>query len=222
VTTRIVISPLSNDPLRDWPLGSYIEVADLCVQNLKADIEFVGTREQRTIINQHLRRRSSERYINRSGRLSWSETTSLIGAASCVIGNNSGIVHLAASQGIPTVCLFCASHSPLEWMARGPHVRVLTSLPACAPCAIGHISDCRYGRRCFVNISSDTVFRQVATLCVPVVAAEEPGRDGWDDPKSLTNAHPMSAEPQKSMRLNRWMRWLNRHYTVGRGKNLCS
>lgn len=44
------------------------------------------------------------------------------------IGNDSGVSHLAAAVGIPTVALFGAANH-LVWAPRGPHVRIIRSGP---------------------------------------------------------------------------------------------
>jgi ADP-heptose:LPS heptosyltransferase len=160
----IVISPLSNDPLRDWPLPRFRGVAELCVSELDAVVTFVGTREQRLSVNALLRDLPSDRYVNQCGRLSWDQTAKTIAQAHCVVANNSGIAHLAASLGTPVVSLFCASHSPLEWMARGRRVAVMTRRTVCSPCGIGKIEACPFDRRCFTDIEPALVVQQVARM----------------------------------------------------------
>lgn len=47
-----------------------------------------------------------------------------ISNARLYVGNDSGISHLAAAVGVPTLAIFLAS-DPKVWAPRGPHVRVL-------------------------------------------------------------------------------------------------
>ncbi len=47
------------------------------------------------------------------------------------IGNDSGITHLAAAIGIPTLALFGPT-SPATWAPRGPNVTVLHAQPITA------------------------------------------------------------------------------------------
>ena len=47
MTVELVIAPLSNDPLRDWPIGHYRALASLCAERLDATITLVGTAAQR-------------------------------------------------------------------------------------------------------------------------------------------------------------------------------
>jgi len=48
-----------------------------------------------------------------------------IARARMYVGNDSGITHLAAAVGTPTLAIFRAS-DPAVWAPRGAHVRVVT------------------------------------------------------------------------------------------------
>src|SRR6185312_2205433 len=122
MSVAIVIAPLSNDTLRDWPLTHFERLAGLCVDRLDARIDCVGIRAQRVAVNQIVRNFPPDRVRNLCGTMAWADTAGLLRSASCVVANNSGIAHLAAELGVPTVCVFGASHNPYEWMARGPRV----------------------------------------------------------------------------------------------------
>ncbi|RPI24781.1 MAG: hypothetical protein EHM61_16205, partial [Acidobacteria bacterium] len=53
------------------------------------------------------------------------QVAGLISRSQLVIGNDSGISHLAASLGVPLVCLFGPT-APQVWRPLGDAVRVLT------------------------------------------------------------------------------------------------
>jgi heptosyltransferase-2 len=57
----------------------------------------------------------------------------LLAGADAVLANDSGVAHLAAALGRPTVAVF-GSTDPGWTAPRGPAVRVLADPPACAPC----------------------------------------------------------------------------------------
>ena len=165
MSVALVIAPVSNDPLRDWPLSHFEQLARLCVEQLDATVNCVGIRAQRIAVNQIVRRLPPDRVRNLCGTMPWSGTTDLIRSASCVVANNSGIAHLAAGLGVPTVCVFGASHNPYEWMARGPAVITLHKRTGCAPCAFGHLGDCPFDKRCLREIAPETVFEAVRRAC---------------------------------------------------------
>ena len=52
------------------------------------------------------------------------------------IGNDSGMAHLAAGLGLPSVTLF-GSTSPEQWAPRGNRVMVLRDIRDCTPCKTG-------------------------------------------------------------------------------------
>jgi ADP-heptose:LPS heptosyltransferase len=165
VSVALVVAPLSNDPLRDWPLPCFAELVRLCLGRLDAEIDCVGIRAQRVAVNQIVRGFPPDRVRNLCGAMAWADTAELVRSASCVIANNSGIAHLAAGLGVPTVCVFGASHNPYEWMARGPFVTTVHKRTGCAPCAFGTLSDCPFDKRCLREIPPETVFEAVRRAC---------------------------------------------------------
>lgn len=162
---RVVIAPLSNQLTRDWPIAHFRELAILCGRQLDAAVEFVGTKAQRQHVNAVVRGLPADRYFNRCGLLRWEQTGALIRSAACVVSNNSGIGHYAAELGVPLVCVFAATHSPYEWMARGPHVSVIARRTACSLCGVGdRPADCPHDMRCLGDITPQQVFDEVRRL----------------------------------------------------------
>jgi ADP-heptose:LPS heptosyltransferase len=53
--------------------------------------------------------------------------------ARAFVGNDSGPLHIAASQGTPVVALF-GPNTPLRFAPRGAPSRVLWARTACSPC----------------------------------------------------------------------------------------
>ena len=162
---RIVVSPLSNQRTKDWPLDHFFEFAVLCGERLDAVIEFVGARTQRHGVNRLVRTLPADRYRNHCGLLSWQQTGNLIRNAACVVSNDSGIGHYAAELGVPLVSVFAPTHSPYEWMARGQHVSVLARRTACSLCGVGNRpADCPHDMRCLSDITPQQVFDEVRRL----------------------------------------------------------
>jgi len=68
-----------------------------------------------------------------TGRTSLPELLALVAACGGTLANDSGVAHLAAAAGRPTVAIF-GSTDPRWTAPRGPHARVVTRPPACSPC----------------------------------------------------------------------------------------
>jgi ADP-heptose:LPS heptosyltransferase len=57
------------------------------------------------------------------------------------LGNDSGVSHLAAALGIPTLAIFGPT-DPLLWAPRGKAVKVLAPFLPCAPCSHEKMTSC--------------------------------------------------------------------------------
>ena len=55
------------------------------------------------------------------------------GASQAYVGNDSGVSHLAAALGVPTVAVFGPT-DPNVWAPRGPSVHTVRGSAPCAPC----------------------------------------------------------------------------------------
>jgi ADP-heptose:LPS heptosyltransferase len=91
-----------------------------------------------------------------AGRYRLDEVIDLIGSAKCVVSVNTGLMHLAAAVGVPTVGLNGPT-SAKRWGPIGPNVVCINSdLPGCGYLNLGFEYD---GRRtdCMRGISVDRV-----------------------------------------------------------------
>jgi heptosyltransferase-2 len=84
-----------------------------------------------------------------AGRTSLAAQAALCAGAALVVSNDSGLAHLAAAVGAPTVTLFGSTSS--AWTAPlGPRVRIVQRPPVCSPC---FARTCRIGYVCLEAIS---------------------------------------------------------------------
>ena len=78
------------------------------------------------------------------------------------IGNDSGITHVAASLGIPTVALYGPT-DPDIWGPRGPYVSVLTPHIPCSPCTKEILHQCS-SLACLRALSVNSVVKKALEL----------------------------------------------------------
>ena len=117
----------------------------------------VGTRSQATRAAAIVRPYPATRVVSRCGHLSWADVVEEIRGAACVIGNNSGVAHLASWLGVPTICVFGGSHQRAEWRPTGFTARTVTHAIGCAPCHLHRAADCPYDKACLDQILPETV-----------------------------------------------------------------
>jgi ADP-heptose:LPS heptosyltransferase len=71
------------------------------------------------------------------------------------LGNDSGVSHLAAALGVPTVAIFGPT-DPGVWAPRGQSVHIVRGSAPCAPCSPGERRECARNR-CLEAVSADAV-----------------------------------------------------------------
>lgn len=162
----ILIAPFSNSGIRDWPSTSFRALVGLMLEQLEEDnpIMVIGTANQKLRANEIVRNYPTSRVVNACGRLSWSAMVAELRRAACVVGNNSGVAHLGGYFGVPTVCIFGASHQRHEWRALGPSVVLVTRSIGCSPCQLDHGQVSPYDKACLRQIEPQAVARAAFTI----------------------------------------------------------
>ena len=143
--------------LREWPAESWRSLADrftkdgftIVLTGGPADVERTDAFiESSGDLAKHLK--------SVAGRYRLNELVDLIGSASCVVSVNTGLMHLAAAAGVPTVGLNGPT-SAKRWGPIGPNAICIDSdLPGCGYLNLGFEYD---GKRtdCMRGISVDRV-----------------------------------------------------------------
>lgn len=148
----VALAPGAVGPAKRWPAAAYAALArrlladGLAVWVLGGSAEkslaqeIVGDSEARDLTGADLR-----------------EAILALAAASAAVSNDSGLLHVAAALGIPSVGIFGPT-SPWHWAPLNPlaaAIQANNDLP-CRPC---HKPVCRLGHhRCMVEIAPDEVF----------------------------------------------------------------
>ena len=90
-----------------------------------------------------------------TGELRLVDVARILRECDLYLGNDSGITHLAAALGLPTVALFGPT-DPRVWAPRGGRVTVLKEEMPCAPCDHGSGTSCGHSL-CLEAIGVDEV-----------------------------------------------------------------
>ena len=185
--SAIVIAPFSNSAIRDWPAEHFAALTGLLLERWDSRdglIRIIGTPNQRQRANAVVRAYPADRVLNDCGRLPWPMVLEEVRDAACVIGNNSGIAHLAGSLGVPTVCIFGGSHQRVEWRPLGLTVTLLSRTIGCSPCHLDHGRNCGYGLACLREIAPN----EVADAVLAAIAAGRPGVNAGMRPATARTA----------------------------------
>jgi len=95
--------------------------------------------------------------VDLAGRTTLAQLAALCAGAHAVVCNDSGLAHLAAATGAPTVAVFGSTSS--AWTAPlGRRARVVQHAPVCAPC---FRRTCAIGYRCLAAVTAREVLRVI-------------------------------------------------------------
>jgi heptosyltransferase-2 len=146
-----------------WPLRNFAALAgELSKHNSDLAIILTGQPHERGLLAQFgsIYKGST---VDASGLSSISKTASVLRECDLLVSNDTGVMHLGAAMGTPTVGLFGAT-SPHQWAPSGARVAHVyaTSIP-CSPCINSYLNlvptrcaNTDYGR-CMADISVDLV-----------------------------------------------------------------
>jgi ADP-heptose:LPS heptosyltransferase len=159
-------------PFKRWPLRNFAALAEAFSQhNPDLAIILTGQPHERGLLAQFgsIYKRSS---VDATELNSVSMTAAILRECDLLVSNDTGVMHLGAAMGTPTVGLF-GDTSPHQWAPSGPRAaHVYGTNTPCSPCINSYInlipSRCAnpdYGR-CMADISVDSVLDAARAVIV--------------------------------------------------------
>jgi len=157
----IGINPAANWALKRWPGKYFAGLADSLVKDFNAAIIFVGTKAQRTLIEE-VKAKMSQNSFDFSGKTSLKELGALMQNLKLFVSNDSGPAHLAASLGVNTLVIF----GPTSVEATAPRGRAVKVVKKDVDCRIPcYKLDCQ-DNTCLKGLSVDEVYSKVKNILV--------------------------------------------------------
>jgi len=146
-------------PSRRWPLERFASLARRIAQ-AGWRIVLTGALIERTLAQRLLStlRDGGSDAVDLTGQTSLGTLAALLSHARLLICNDTGVSHVAAAVGTPSVVVACGSDTARWAPLDGARHRVLAHDIACRPCA--HI-ECSIGHPCALAIGVDDVFTHV-------------------------------------------------------------
>jgi heptosyltransferase III len=146
-----------------WPLERYAEVLTRLRQTRQAFPVFVGGREDAELTEEVIAQIGGEG-LNLCGRLGIRLSAAVLAHCTMYLGNDTGPMHLAASEDVPCVALFSARDFPGSWYPAGSgHVVLRKALP-CEGCMLQVCRD--KDNQCMRDIAVE----EVITACEVVLS----------------------------------------------------
>ncbi len=119
-------------PSKQWSVNRYVETAIAMNRAYGVKVLLLGSKGDATISDE-IAAKAEGCAHSICGQTSVSVAALILQHARAFVGNDSGLMHLAALTGIPTIGLFLST-DPLRTAPLGPQVAWLTADVPCRPC----------------------------------------------------------------------------------------
>lgn len=130
----LCLHPGAGAPVKLWRPEGFAEVGDSLARKYGLQVLITGSADERRLAEE-ISTRMNARPLVMAGQTTLDELAALMAQCRLVIGVDSGPLHLAVSQGVPTIHLFGPTDHRLfgPWGDTTRHV-VITGDMECAPC----------------------------------------------------------------------------------------
>lgn len=163
---RIILSPagarnsLRDDPLRRWPLLSYVELARMLLQE-GHEVVLIGGPDDRWAVESF----KALPVVNTIGTLSLTETLALLDSGDVFVTHDTGPLHLAGVTGVSIVSLFGPTDAHTRFPRRHGSIAIWGGEGfACRPCYDGRDYASCGNNGCIQQVTVNKVSEMVQRL----------------------------------------------------------
>ncbi len=152
---KILIHPGSGSLLKNWPLRHFLNLEKFLSDSGYETVFILGPAEEgmvEIILREGL---AHEQVLVVSDPL---ELVNILKTGGAFIGNDSGVSHVAAFIGLPSLIIFGPT-DPLRWCPMGRKVESLKCPSDCVPCFESSKKGCET-RDCLAKISPEQVYQK--------------------------------------------------------------
>jgi heptosyltransferase-2 len=157
-----MVHPFSAVTQRSWPMENFAALAGRLYKEAKYRPIVVGGPGDVGPFRP-MRHMLGEGTVDLVGKCTLRETIALLKRCALFVGNDSGIMHLAAAAGTPLVALF-GPQSPVKFGPWSRYSTVIYKKMECSPCRQKFFAECEPSARmrpaCMESISVEEVFQE--------------------------------------------------------------
>lgn len=161
----VALAPGAVGPSKRWPSAAYAALTSRLIAEGLA-VWVLGGPDEKALANEVVGDTAARDLTGRDLR----NAILALASASVVVSNNSGLLHVAAALGTPSIGIFGPT-SPWHWAPLNPLAATVETAAelSCRPC---HKPTCRFGHhRCMEEITTDQVLmatqRALAAVTLP-------------------------------------------------------
>jgi ADP-heptose:LPS heptosyltransferase len=162
----IVFAPSASFENKRWPVERFIELAELIINNRKEKIiVLAGPQDDFCKAFTTLEKNHPDRLNNLQGKTTLLETNRIIASSQLVVGNDTGLIHIAESYAKKVLVIFGPTSEYFGFIPHGPISKSLSVDLWCRPCSATGAGKCfRAERFCMFNLTTQTVYQNVCSV----------------------------------------------------------
>ena len=119
----ICLAPKSNSPKKDWPIERFAELAQRMSRDGRT-FAVLATKAQQESIRPLTESLPGDCIIDLSGQTDLMTAYAVIERSSLFVGNDSGLLHMAAASGVRSVGIYGPTNDKV-YAPSGPHVKIV-------------------------------------------------------------------------------------------------
>jgi heptosyltransferase-2 len=160
---RVAIVPGAHHATKRWPAVRYAELAASLVRSGREVVLLGGPSDVE--LCSAVAAASGVPVLRADGATSIEATVRMLDSCSCVVTNDTGVMHLAAARRVPVVAIFGSTVRELGFAPYGTPHRIVEHDVACRPCShIGRATCPKQHFLCMEGIAVSDVLRAVSEL----------------------------------------------------------
>lgn len=162
----LVIAPVASFEPKRWPMINFIEVAKKILEDdqlssyslaLVAGPSDDYADEFNKVVQQY-----PKRAVNFKGKTTLAESSRVIRHSELVLGNDTGMGHIAESYGVPIISIFGPTSESFGFRPHMKNSQAISTDLWCRPCSTTGKKKCfRSKQFCMENVTIDSVFQSV-------------------------------------------------------------
>jgi len=159
-------------PAKRWPAKHFAIIGDWAIKKWGAKVAIMGSNKEMDICA-HVEALMKEEAINLCGKTNLAVSMGIIKRCNMLISNDSGLMHIAAALGVPTIAIF-GSTDPMATGPRGSYFKIIKHDIPCSPC---FRKECPYSLECLYSITPEEVWENMEDMRSETSNIFRQGRD---------------------------------------------
>ncbi len=149
----VCVHPAVADEMRRWPERYFARLIDLLIEGEGVNVVLIGGPGDEAIAGAVLAElRNRDRVGVAVDRIALANLPSFLARCALFVGDDSGLQHIAAAIGLPTVGVHSGNVDPSEWAPAGLRAVAVRRHVECSPCHLTRQEDCSRGLACLTEL----------------------------------------------------------------------